>query len=145
MRLSVFVSVWVLGVSLLIAGTSGVQAQTPDLDRGDFHKIIKMQIEAFANGDAETAFALESTELQRKFLTPSIFLEAVKTGFRPVYRARNVSFGRTKTTSKGPVQEVYLTDEGGDTWVALYSFAHHEDGSWRISGCFLTKSSDTAV
>ena len=145
MRLSVFVSVWVLGVSLLVAGTNGLRAQSADLHRGAFQEIIKAQIKAFATGDAEAAFSLESSELQRKFQTPAIFIEAVKNGFRPVYRARNLSFGLSKTTSKGPVQEVYVTDEGGETWLALYSFAQHEDGTWRISGCYLAKSEDTAA
>jgi hypothetical protein len=34
---------------------------------------------------------------------------------------------------------VQLTDEAGDTWLALYTLEKQPDGSWLISGCTLVK------
>ncbi|WP_244287861.1 DUF4864 domain-containing protein [Labrenzia sp. 011] len=33
-----------------------------------------------------------------------------------------------------------MTGPQGRNWLALYSFEKQEDGSWRISGCYLTTS-----
>jgi hypothetical protein len=140
MRVSVFVSVWVTFAAVLLSGRTSAEAQTVAPDGAIFHKIIKDQMKAFAAGDANTAFSYATTALQQRFQTPAIYLDAVKRGYRPVYSPRDITFGTSKVTSKGPVQEVYLTGPEGEDWLALYSFEQQEDGSWRISGCYLTKS-----
>ena len=55
------------------------------------------------------------------------------------------SFGQSKMTKLGPTQEVYVVGPKGKNWLALYSFEQQEDGSWRISGCYLTKSDGFAA
>lgn len=141
MRVSVFVSVWVIFATVLLSGRIPAEAQAVTPDGAVFHKIIKDQMKAFAAGDANTAFSFATSALQQRYQTPAIFLDAVKRGYRPVYSPRDITFGSSKVTSKGPVQEVYLTGPDGDDWLALYSFEQQDDGSWRISGCYLTKSS----
>ncbi len=140
MRVSVFVSVWVVFAAVLLSGRTSAEAQAVAPDGAVFHKIIKDQMKAFAAGDATTAFSYATTALQQRFQTPAIYLDAVRRGYRPVYSPRDITFGTSKVTSKGPVQEVYLTGPDGDDWLALYSFEQQEDGSWRISGCYLTRS-----
>lgn len=140
MRVSVFVSVWVVFAAVLFSGRTPAEAQAVAPDGAVFHKIIKDQMKAFAAGDAITAFSYATTALQQRFQSPAIYLDAVKRGYRPVYSPRDVTFGTSKVTSRGPVQEVYLTGPDGEDWLALYSFEQQEDGSWRISGCYLTKS-----
>ncbi len=109
-------------------------------EASSFQSIIKNQMTAFAAGDAKTAFSFATRSLQQRFQTPEFFMEMVKQGYRPVYEPKNVIFGRSKVTKFGPTQEVYVTGPKGHSWLALYSFEQQEDGSWRISGCYLTKS-----
>ena len=59
--------------------------------------------------------------------------------YKPVYRPRNVSFGEFKETELGPTQVVRLSDQDGETWLAVYTLEKQPDGSWLISGCILVK------
>jgi len=127
-----------VGVSLVLV-SGGVRAED-GLDSGAFHKIIKDQMSAFASGNAKQAFSFATNSLQQRFQTPEFFMEMVRQGYQPVYRPKSVTFGRSKMTELGPTQEVFVTGPNGKNWMALYSFEQQEDGSWRISGCYLTES-----
>ncbi|WP_420415414.1 DUF4864 domain-containing protein [Roseibium sp.] len=110
-----------------------------------FQSIIKDQMSAFAAGDAKAAFSFATRSLQQKFQTPEFFMEMVRQGYRPVYEPQSVTFGRSKVTKYGPTQEVYVTGPKGQNWLALYAFEQQNDGGWRISGCYLTKSEGFAA
>lgn len=105
-----------------------------------FRQIIQDQMKAFRQGDAAGAFSFATRTLQQLYQTPEIFIGMVRQGYLPVYRPKSVSFGRMKETEQGPVQEVYVTGPDGEDWLALYSFEQQDDGTWKISGCMLTKS-----
>lgn len=145
MRLSVFVSAWVLAASVLFAGLGPANAEGAAPDGSTLQNIISEQMKAFARGDATTAYSFATGALQRRFQNPDIFMEMVKRGYRPVYQPKDVTFGSSKMTTHGPVQEVYVTGPGGESWLALYSFEQDEKGTWRISGCYLTKSTGFAA
>ncbi len=137
MRNFFFLCLWVIGGLLLVGGPSKTLAAG---DSAAFQSMIKNQMNAFRSGDAETAFSFASNDLRRRYQSPGVFMEMVKQGYPPVYRPQSVTFGAMRDTGSGPVQEVYVTGPKGDNWLALYSFEQQEDGSWRISGCYLTKS-----
>jgi hypothetical protein len=124
--------------SLLLA-TSAATAED-SLDASAFQKIIKNQMSAFASGNAKAAFSFATSSLQQRFQNPELFMEMVRQGYQPVYHPKSVTFGQSKMTKLGPTQEVYVTGPKGKNWLALYSFEQQDDGSWRISGCYLTKS-----
>lgn len=126
------------GASLLLA-TATVKAEE-SFDGAKLQTIIKNQMSAFASGNAKAAFSFATDSLQRRFQTPEFFMEMVRQGYRPVYQPKSVTFGQSKMTKFGPTQEVYVTGPQGKNWLALYSFEKQPDGSWRISGCYLTKS-----
>ncbi|WP_298815496.1 DUF4864 domain-containing protein [uncultured Roseibium sp.] len=125
-----------LGVFLCLGGAQAEEAP----DSGILQKIIKNQMTAFASGNAKAAFSFATNSLQQQFQTPEFFMEMVRQGYQPVYRPKSVTFGQSKMTKLGPTQEVYVTGPKGKNWLALYSFEKQDDGSWRISGCYLTKS-----
>ncbi|WP_417691568.1 DUF4864 domain-containing protein [Roseibium sp.] len=110
-----------------------------------FRQIIQNQMQAFQRGDATSAFGLATRTLQKRYQSPDVFIEMVKRGYPPVYRPQSVTFGKIKDTDFGPVQEVYLIGPKGQNWLALYSFEQQDDGAWKISGCYLTKSSGLAA
>ena len=128
------------GAGLLSLLTMGPVLGEEALDSGAFQSIIKNQMNAFATGNAKAAYSFATNSLQQRFQSPELFMEMVKQGYQPVYNPKSVTFGQSKMTQFGPTQEVYVTGPKGQNWLALYSFEQQEDGSWRISGCYLTKS-----
>ncbi|MEO0976938.1 MAG: DUF4864 domain-containing protein [Pseudomonadota bacterium] len=132
---------------LSVAGflMAGSAAAEETLDTTAFQGIIKDQMSAFAAGNAQAAFSFATNSLQQKFQSPEIFMQMVKQGYQPVYRPQSVTFGQSKMTKLGPTQEVYVVGPKGKNWLALYSFEQQEDGSWKISGCYLTKSDGFAA
>ncbi|WP_417668525.1 DUF4864 domain-containing protein [Roseibium sp.] len=137
MRNKFLTCLWVIcGLALSGLATQSMATGSP----GAFQSIIKNQMSAFRTGNAEMAFSFASNDLKRRFQSPSVFMEMVKQGYQPVYRPQSVTFGALRDTKTGPVQEVYVTGPKGENWLALYSFEQQDDGSWRISGCYLTKS-----
>ncbi|POF29468.1 DUF4864 domain-containing protein [Roseibium marinum] len=119
---------------------SGAARSEDGLDSGAFQEIIKNQMKAFATDNAGAAFSFAASSLKRRFQTPEFFMEMVRQGYQPVYKPQSVTFGRSRMTKIGPTQEVYVTGPKGKNWLALYSFEEQDDGSWRISGCYLTTS-----
>ncbi|WP_439529147.1 DUF4864 domain-containing protein [Pannonibacter sp.] len=134
----------VCGFLGLSAGLTSVRAEG-GLDGAEFRKLIQGQMAAFRRNDAAGAFAFATSGLQKQFQSPDIFIAMVKQGYLPVFQPKDVSFGRLKETPQGPVQEVFVTGPDGDNWVALYSFARQDDGTWGISGCVLRKDSGSAA
>ncbi|MTI45787.1 uncharacterized protein DUF4864 [Roseibium hamelinense] len=133
---------WVFGAMIFAAGSASAQTAG---DGAAFQKIIKNQMNAFQRGDAAAAYSFATRSLQQRFQNPEFFMQMVKQGYQPVYRPQSVTFGSTRDTPHGPMQEVYVTGPKGGSWLALYSFELQEDGSWRISGCYLTKSPGVAA
>jgi len=133
---------WKLAAATAVSAVllSGAARSEDGLDSGAFQEIIKNQMSAFATGNAKAAFSFATSSLQQQFQTPEFFMEMVRQGYQPVYRPHSVTFGRSKMTKLGPTQEVYVTGPKGHDWLALYSFEKQDDGSWRISGCYLTES-----
>ncbi|MGY4749010.1 DUF4864 domain-containing protein [Pannonibacter sp. Q-1] len=118
-------------------GPQAVQAE--EASGQEFRQLIQQQMQAFRRNDAAGAFSFATPGLQQQFMTPDIFINMVKEVYMPVYRPKSVSFGKLRQTKSGPVQEVFVTGPDGDDWLALYSFAQREDGTWGISGCILRK------
>lgn len=114
-------------------------------DEGALRSLIEGQIAAFRAGDAAAAYSYAAPKIRKIFPTPDRFMQMVQRGYPPVIGPRAVSFGLLRETSRGPVQEVYLTDANGTDWLALYTFEQQADGSWKISGCVLTKSPDASA
>jgi hypothetical protein len=118
-------------------------ARITSADVAEIRAVIHRQIDAFRRDDAKGAFALVSPEMQAAFGTPERFLEAVRTGYRPVYRPLTVSFLDLIVMGGEVVQQVQIADHGGGLWVAFYAMQRQRDGSWRTNGCHLMHSART--
>ncbi|CTQ53728.1 hypothetical protein LP7551_02254 [Roseibium album] len=131
----------IIGTALV---TGSALAET-SLDSSAFQKIIKNQMNAFASGNAREAFSLATPSMQQRFGSPEFFMEMVRQGYQPVYKPKSVTFGQSRMTKIGPTQEVYVTGPKGKDWLALYSFKMEEDGTWRISGCYLKQAKNVSA
>jgi hypothetical protein len=69
----------------------------------------------------------------------------VRQGYQPVYRPQDVEFRDLKLEGNVIVQEVHLIGPDGRPVLARYTMERQPDGSWRISGCYLTESPDLSV
>jgi hypothetical protein len=110
-----------------------------DADRASIRATIERQIDAFRRDDAAGAYAYAAPVIKRSFPDEAAFLGMVRSRYKPVYRPSNVSFGEFKDTELGPTQVVRLSDEDGETWLAVYTLEKQPDGTWLISGCILVK------
>jgi len=120
---------------------AAAEGQVTGADVAEIRAVIHRQIDAFRRDDAHSAFALVSPGVQRVFGTPERFLDAVRVGYRAVYRPASVSFLELVVMSGDVVQQVQVTDRSGSVWVAYYAMQRQRDGSWRTNGCHLIQPS----
>nr|WP_275791098.1 DUF4864 domain-containing protein [Rhizobium gei] len=117
-------------ICVFAAVTSACLAEPID----DARSVIRQQVEAFLNDDADKAYSFASPQIRTKFPDKTIFFEMVKRSYAPVFRPDNFSFGRSKSKVNGIVQEVLISGPDGKNWVALYFIVIQPDGSQKING-----------
>ena len=132
-------------LSLFADDGSADDAAIGETDRGAIRAVIESQLAAFRRDDGAAAFAFASPTIQQMFLNPDVFMEMVRTGYRPVYRPREVEFRELVTEGGEPVQRVFLVGPDGAPAMALYFMQRQPDGTWRINGCILVKAPDESV
>ncbi len=120
-------------------------ASVSDADQGAIRAVIEDQLAAFQRDDAIAAFAYASPDIQSRFATPEAFMRMVRTGYRPVYRPREVQFRDILTFEETPIQRVFVVGPNGEPVVALYVMQRQIDGTWKIDGCYLVRANDQAV
>ena len=98
------------------------------------------QLDAFKADDGARAYSHAADIIKEIFPSQQIFMEMVRTGYPPVYRAKSWSFAEPTTTETGISQIVKLTDELGRVWNALYTLERDSTWQWKISGCRILKS-----
>lgn len=128
-----------LAALMLVASAALLQTAPARAEEGAVRSVIESQIEAFLADDGALAYSFASPSLREMFGSETRFMSMVRQGYRPVYRPRSYDFGAFRDTPRGPTQEVFVTDEDGVSWVALYSLEEQPDGTWRISGCRLLR------
>jgi len=114
-------------------------------DAAAIRAVIANQLDAFLKDDGTAAFAYASPTIQKIFGDPDTFMEMVRTGYQPVYRARGVEFRDLGTVDGRLIQQVYMVGPDGVPVLALYEMQRQPDGSWRINGCAIAKAPDQGV
>ncbi len=127
-----------LSVLLITAGAASADEAG---DRASVRAVIDAQISAFRSDDGATAYSLATPRLREIFPSVDVFMSMVKSGYAPVYRPKSVTFGRVQDIPGGFAQEVFVVGPDGDPYTALYTLEKQPDGSLRISGCRIIKSS----
>jgi hypothetical protein len=134
---------FLLGVLLMLAGSAYGDSRLTREDLSEIRAVIHRQIEAFRRDDARGAFDLVSPDVQQAFGTPERFLDVVRVSYRAVYRPSAVVFLELVTLGPDAVQQVRITDRGGQAWLAYYAMQRQRDGSWRTNGCRLVAPTRT--
>jgi len=129
-----------LVTALLLIVTATDAGAAEEADRAAIRGVIESQIEAFRRDDAAGAFAFAAPNIRERFGTDERFMAMVREGYRPVYRPRTYAMGELKETHVGLTQDVRIQDTEGEDWTAFYTVERQADGSWKITGCYLTKA-----
>ena len=129
--------------ALLVALLFAFPARAEDgASKSQAQHVITSQLQAFEREDATTAYAQASPVIQGMFPGADTFMAMVRGAYAPVYRHKSFDFGEARESPGKLAQTVRLVDEQGVPWDALYTLEQQDDGSWKISGCILLKSTD---
>ena len=136
-----------VAIMLLFMPGHGRAAETvSDADRAAIRQVIQSQLDAFKRDDGAAAYAFASPLIQQKFGTAEHFLSMVKTAYPAVYRPKAVEFRELASSDDmGVMQKVFFIGPDGAGVLAFYQMERQPDGSWKISGCFVTVAPDTSV
>jgi len=136
-----------VAIILLFLPAHGRAAETlSDADRAAIRQVIQSQLDAFKRDDGAAAYAFASPLIQQKFGTAEHFLSMVRTAYPAVYRPKAVEFRELASSDDmGVMQKVFFIGPDGAGVLAFYQMERQPDGSWKISGCFVTVAPDTSV
>ncbi|MEO0635984.1 MAG: DUF4864 domain-containing protein [Pseudomonadota bacterium] len=101
-------------------------------------KVIESQLKAFMSSDYDVAYSYAAPVIQRMYPDSGSFAEMVSRGYAAIFKPTSYAFGRAMERDGQRVQEVFITDQAGADWVALYSLAEFA-GEFRITGVFLQR------
>src|SRR5947209_1562625 len=120
-----------LAVLLIQPARADEGAALDTADRAAIRMVVEEQL---------AAFRLASPSIQQQFRSSGNFMRMVRTGYRAVYRPREVQFGEIEMKDGRIIQRVEVIGPDGAPALAHYVMQRQPDGSWRINGCFLTAS-----
>ena len=123
------------------AATSSMQvaaAPLSDLEANEVRSVIVTQLQAFAEDDADSAFATATPSVRAAIGNPGRFLAMVRGQYPMVYRPASVTFLKPEEESGTVMQLVQITDGDDKAWLALFALERQPDSTWRISGCIVS-------
>lgn len=128
------------------SGTRAAAAEPlGEADRAAIRSVVQRQLDAFRRDDGDAAFGFASPAIRNLFETPERFMAMVQQSYQPVYRPQAVEFRDIVDFRGQPAQRVQLVGPDGVPVMAYYLMQQQADGSWRINGCVLTGSNETAT
>lgn len=132
---------------MLILSLAVVRAEEmpSSADTESMRNVINRQLDAFARGDASTAFAQASPIIQAKFQNEEIFMAMVRQGYAALIQPDRVDFVDAKETADGAVFGVRVFARDGSSWIAAYEMVRDESENWRINGCQLVRVSGQQI
>ena len=126
-----------LGVFFWTIACTEIHAANHDDFESEIRSVIEIQLEAFAGGDATTAYAQASPAIRSPFPTETIFMMMVRSGYAALIAPRRVDFLELFDEQGSPVYRVGIESPDGKRWMACYRMSAQPDDSWRIAGCVL--------
>lgn len=123
------------------AATSPVRATPLNPSEADaVRQVVIAQLQAFAEDDADSAFATATPGVREAIGNPLRFLAMVRGAYPMVYRPAAVAFLKPDEDSGTVLQMVQITDGDDKSWIALFALERQPDATWRISGCAVAEN-----
>lgn len=102
---------------------------------------IDSQLKAFLADDGSLAYSYAAPNIKRIFPSVEIFMGMVESGYRPVRKPRNYSFGKSEEMGATTIiQQVMILGPDGKDYEAVYTLELQPDGVYRITGVSLRAS-----
>jgi hypothetical protein len=103
-------------------------------DLFETENIIKNQLQAFINKDAEGAFSYAAPMIKLRFDNPEDFMTMVKNYYEPVYNPKQYYFINAKYFEGSVYHQLQIVSQSNLSYLATYSLIKDND-EWKISGC----------
>ncbi|MDB5945637.1 MAG: hypothetical protein JWQ33_663 [Ramlibacter sp.] len=129
-----------LALGVTAASISAVAAPLSQIEESAVRQVIVAQLNAFAEDDADSAFATATPGVREAIGEPGRFLAMVRGAYPMVYRPAAVTFLKPQEESGGVMQMVQITDDNDKSWLVLFALERQPDASWRISGCVVAEN-----
>lgn len=110
------------------------------IDEGAVRQVIVGQLQAFADDDADSAFAFATPGVRAAIGESGRFLAMVRGAYPMVYRPASVAFLKPEETSGKVMQLLQITDHHDKSWLVVFAMERQPDASWRISACMVTEN-----
>ena len=94
--------------------------------------LIRRELQAIRNRDADTAFALISPDLHEKFETAKNYLSHMRFEYRTIYNHAEFTFLESHDVNGATVQKVEIEDRNGTPITIMYRIEPQESGSLAI-------------
>lgn len=114
-------------------------------DARAMQQVIRAQLAALRQNDADAAFRYATPEVRESFRNPGAFMAMVREGYGALFHPRSERFLDAAIIGRLTVQPLELVSADGSVLVALYAMERQPDGSWRIAGCELAPSRRSAI
>jgi len=137
---SLFTQIGLAIAFALAAQGAALAASLSAEEETSVRSVIVAQLAAFADDDADQAFATATPEVREAIGSPGRFLAMVRGTYPMVYRPSSVTFLKPEGENGAAVQLVEITDGDAKSWLALFVLERQPDASWRISSCAVTEN-----
>jgi hypothetical protein len=130
-------------LAVVVAAVWATNAAAWPLSKSDaqqVQRVVAMQLEAFAQNDADRAFETATPALRDAIGNSSRFLALVRGIYPMIYRPASVIFHNPEQDEDNAVQLVEIIDDESKSWLALFALERQPDASWRIGGCAVTEN-----
>jgi hypothetical protein len=129
--------------ALATATPAAMDAYAGTLAEPDAQKVqsvIIAQLDAFAQDDADSAFATATPAVREAIGNSGRFLAMVRGAYPMVYRPASVTFHKPEEDEGTVLQLVEIQDTNEKSWLALFALEKQPDATWRISGCVVAEN-----
>jgi hypothetical protein len=123
----------------------GAEPRVAGADAKAIRVVVQAQLDAFASDGGAKAFSYAAPSIRGQFGSPEVFMAMVREDYPVVYRPASVRFLPASVERGVIFQRVQMTDAEGAVWIALYTMEKQRNGVWRIAGCQLQRTSDSAT
>lgn len=138
----------VAGIYMILMSCPALCSEKTQLDHTAviaIQRTVKMQLDAFKEGDAAGAFSLTTTAARVRFANAEEFLSFIKSQYQPIYQYRLALFSNAEVVGGNVIQLVRVTDADNHVWLAVYLMQQDDEKDWKIDGCQLLETTSVSI
>lgn len=114
--------------------------ETKSEEQDVIHGLIRKQLKAIRDRDAEVAYSLTSNKMHKKYDDAKDYLNTMRFDYRPIYNHKIYSFGEQNKIGDAVLQQVSIEDQYGDEVLVLFRVETKEDKDLAIASFAIIQS-----